>query len=556
MHGLVNNAGGQFRRRCATSRRRAGKPWCAPTSPAAFWWRAKSYLHCMRQARRRHRQHERRHVGRHARHGPLRRGARRHGQLHQDRRLRVGPLRRARQRRGAGLDRLQRHGHLSGIEVQGGDRRRSRRRPAAAHRHRVGSGQRAIVFLLSDAASFITGTNVRIDGGVAGQRAAWPLGNKRVNGLERLPTAKSFPTYSRPTAISRTWNQESAMAVIESKSTASPAFAANREMMLKAIADFRAIEQRWWTRQTRPSAEIRQARPAAAARAHQPAARCRLAVPRARSPRRPHGQCTTTRTAPKPAAALIAGIGYVSGVRCLVRRLQFGIKGGTISRCTGLQKSLRLQTIAQENKLPMVHARRIRRRQPQLPPSTFLSKAARLFCRPGAPFRNGHAADDRGAWQRPPPAAPTAGPVRLRRDGARPRQAHMFLAGPPLLKAATGEDRHRGGTRRRRDARVGCRHSPNTSPRTTPTASAWPARLMASFPGTIMRRRVRKVSREPLYPADELLGMVPARHKEALRRARDHRPHRRRLRLPRLQARATTTRRSAATLEIEGPPAA
>src|SRR5690554_2297848 len=49
----------------------------------------------------------------------------------------------------------------------------------------------------------------------------------------------------------------------------------------------------------------------------------------------------------------IAGIGYVSGVRCLVAASNSAIKGGTVSPA-GLYKSLRLQTIVRENKLPIV----------------------------------------------------------------------------------------------------------------------------------------------------------------------------------------------------------
>ena len=60
--------------------------------------------------RRRGGEHHRRHVGRHAGHGPLGRGARRHAQLHRDGGARVGAG--ARQRRRAGLDRVERHGPL------------------------------------------------------------------------------------------------------------------------------------------------------------------------------------------------------------------------------------------------------------------------------------------------------------------------------------------------------------------------------------------------------------------------------------------------------------
>jgi len=50
---------------------------------------------------------------------------------------------------------------------------------------------------------------------------------------------------------------------------------------------------------------------------------------------------------------LIAGIGYVCGVRMLVVANNSAIRGGTISP-SGLKKSLRLQQIAMENKLPVV----------------------------------------------------------------------------------------------------------------------------------------------------------------------------------------------------------
>lgn len=50
---------------------------------------------------------------------------------------------------------------------------------------------------------------------------------------------------------------------------------------------------------------------------------------------------------------IIAGIGIVSGIRCLVVASNSAIKGGTITPA-GLDKTLRLQQIAKENKLPVV----------------------------------------------------------------------------------------------------------------------------------------------------------------------------------------------------------
>ena len=50
---------------------------------------------------------------------------------------------------------------------------------------------------------------------------------------------------------------------------------------------------------------------------------------------------------------IIAGIGYVANIRCMIVVNNCAIKGGTISPA-GLDKSLRLQEIAQENNLPVV----------------------------------------------------------------------------------------------------------------------------------------------------------------------------------------------------------
>jgi len=50
---------------------------------------------------------------------------------------------------------------------------------------------------------------------------------------------------------------------------------------------------------------------------------------------------------------IIAGIGFVSGVRALVTASNSAIKGGTMSPM-GVQKTLRLQKIALEQKLPIV----------------------------------------------------------------------------------------------------------------------------------------------------------------------------------------------------------
>jgi geranyl-CoA carboxylase beta subunit len=55
-----------------------------------------------------------------------------------------------------------------------------------------------------------------------------------------------------------------------------------------------------------------------------------------------------------PGGGLVAGIGYVSGVRCMIAASDSGIDAGAIQPM-GLEKILRVLAIARENKLPFLH---------------------------------------------------------------------------------------------------------------------------------------------------------------------------------------------------------
>src|SRR5260221_3849088 len=76
---------------------------------------------------------------------------------------------------------------------------------------------------------------------------------------------------------------------------------------------------------------------------------------------------------------VIDGIGYVSGVRCLISASDSAIKGGTTAPM-GLKKKLRCQEIARENKLPLI----------QLVESggANLNYQAQIFVEGGQTFRN------------------------------------------------------------------------------------------------------------------------------------------------------------------------
>lgn len=132
---------------------------------------------------------------------------------------------------------------------------------------------------------------------------------------------------------------------------------------------------------------------------------------------------------------VIAGIGFVSGVRALVSASNSAIKGGTMSPM-GVHKTLRLQKIALEQKLPMVTLTESG--------GANLNYAAEVFTYGGMTFANqarlsaagipqvavvhGNATAG-GAYQ--PGLSDYVIAVR--------KQTEMLLAGPPLLLAATGE---------------------------------------------------------------------------------------------------------------------
>jgi geranyl-CoA carboxylase beta subunit len=134
-------------------------------------------------------------------------------------------------------------------------------------------------------------------------------------------------------------------------------------------------------------------------------------------------------------AGCIAGIGEVSGLRCLVVVDNFAVKGGTITPI-GLKKKLRLQEIALENKLPLVTLAQSG--------GANLAYAAEVFIEGGRAFANQARMSAAGVPQvTVVHGSATAGGayqpglsdyiVMVR------RQATTYLAGPPLLKAATGE---------------------------------------------------------------------------------------------------------------------
>ena len=132
----------------------------------------------------------------------------------------------------------------------------------------------------------------------------------------------------------------------------------------------------------------------------------------------------------------IAGVGFVSGVRCLVSASDSAIKGGTIAPM-GLEKSLRCQAVALQNKLPSVHLVESGGANLSYQSELFI-KGGRVFCNMARLSAAGlpqvavvHGSSTAGGAYMPG----LSDYVIAVRDRAR-----IFLAGPPLVKAAIGEE--------------------------------------------------------------------------------------------------------------------
>jgi geranyl-CoA carboxylase beta subunit len=132
----------------------------------------------------------------------------------------------------------------------------------------------------------------------------------------------------------------------------------------------------------------------------------------------------------------ITGIGFVAGVRCLVSANDSAIKGGSIAPM-GLQKSLRAQRIAQENKLPCIGLVESGGANLNYQSEIFV-EGGRIFCEMARASAAGipqitvvHGSSTAGGAYLPG-LSDYVIVVRGR--------AKIFLAGPPLVKAAIGED--------------------------------------------------------------------------------------------------------------------
>jgi len=297
------------------------------------------------------------------------------------------------------------------------------------------------------------------------------------------------------------------MAVIESRiAPSSEAFAANRAAMLALIDRQQGLEER-----------ARRASAAAGPRFHE---RGQL-LPRERialllDPGAPFLELSTLsgylmdqpdHEKSVPGSGVIAGIGFVSGVRCMISASDSGIDAGALQPM-GLEKQLRVQEMALENRLPFIQL-------VESAGANLLRYRVEHFIHGGQIFRNLARLSAAGL----PVITVTHGSSTA--GGAYQTglsdyivmvrgRTRAFLAGPPLLKAATGEiatEEELGGAEMHtaisglgdymaEDDRDALRIA-----REIVAALGWNERMPAS---------PERPFAAPLYDAEELLGIMPA----------------------------------------------
>ncbi len=300
------------------------------------------------------------------------------------------------------------------------------------------------------------------------------------------------------------------MATIESRiSTSGTAFIANREGMLALLERVRAVERRAHDASTASRGRF--------AKRGQILPRERIAL--LLDPGTPfmelsalagYGMDNPDMDKSIPGAGVIAGIGFVSGIRCMVCASDSGIDAGALQPM-GLDKQLRMQELALENKLPLVQL-------VESAGANLMAYRVEEFVRGGNVFRNlallsaaglpvitvTHGSSTAGgAYQ-----TGLADHIIMVRGRSR-----AFLAGPPLLKAATGEvaseedlggaEMHTGisglGDYLAEDDRDALRMA-----RDVLAHMDWNATMPVVPPRSF---------KPPRFDADELLGIMPMDHK-------------------------------------------
>jgi geranyl-CoA carboxylase beta subunit len=207
----------------------------------------------------------------------------------------------------------------------------------------------------------------------------------------------------------------------------------------------------------------------------------------------------------------IAGIGYISGVRCMIHVSDSGIEAGALQE-KGIEKIQRMQTIALENRLPFINL-------VESAGANLLKYKVEHFIHGGSNFYNlaklsaagipvitvVHGSSTAGGAY-----LPGLSDYVIMVKG----KARAFLAGPPLLKAATGEianDEELGG------AEMHSFISGLSEYLAQDDADAIRiARDVVAKMGWDSCSQLNQPYKKPRYASDELLGLMPSEQKKPI----------------------------------------
>lgn len=207
---------------------------------------------------------------------------------------------------------------------------------------------------------------------------------------------------------------------------------------------------------------------------------------------------------------IIAGIGFVSGVRVLVIVNNYAVKGGTISPA-GLKKILRLQEISFTNRLPLITLAESGGANLNYASEVYI-EGARAFANqarlsaagiPQITVVHGNATAG-GAYQ------PGLSDYIVLIEG----QSKMFLAGPPLVKAAIGEtatDEDLGGALMHAATTGTGEYLAKDDKEAIETARRIVKQLGWQ---QIIPLDPKQKFKEPAFSAEEILGIIPTNTKK------------------------------------------
>jgi geranyl-CoA carboxylase beta subunit len=210
-----------------------------------------------------------------------------------------------------------------------------------------------------------------------------------------------------------------------------------------------------------------------------------------------------------PGGGVIAGIGYVSGIRCMINASDSGIAAGALQPM-GLDKQLRVQEIALENKLPYIQL-------VESAGANLMAYKVEEFVRGGNLFRNLARFSAAGL----PVVTVTHGSSTAGGAYQTGLSDHIimvrgrtraFLAGPPLLRAATGEiatEEDLGGA----EMHTAISGLGDYLAEDDAHAIGLARDVMANIDWDLMKAEARDYAR-PAYDPEEILGIMPLDHSQ------------------------------------------